>query len=60
LSNFLLWQLAYTELYVTEMLWPDFTRDEFLRALANYQHRERRFGRTAEQQIVAEPRRATR
>ncbi len=60
LSNFLLWQLAYTELYVTDTLWPDFTRDEFLRALANYQSRERRFGRTAEQQTVSEPRRATR
>lgn len=60
LSNFLLWQLAYTELYVTETLWPDFTRDEFLRALANYQNRERRFGRTTEQQSAAEPRRATR
>ncbi len=60
LSNFLLWQLAYTELYVTDTFWPDFTRDEFLRALANYQSRERRFGRTAEQQTVSEPRRATR
>lgn len=60
LSNFLLWQLAYTELYVTDTLWPDFTRDEFLRALANYQNRERRFGRTAEQQTATEPRRATR
>ena len=60
LSNFLLWQLAYTELYVTETFWPDFTRDEFLRALANYQNRERRFGRTAEQQSAPEPRRATR
>lgn len=60
LSNFLLWQMAYTELYVTDTLWPDFTRDEFLRALANYQSRERRFGRTAEQQLASEPRRATR
>jgi len=60
LSNFLLWQLAYTELYVTDTFWPDFTRDEFLRALANYQNRERRFGRTAEQQPLSEPRRATR
>ncbi|MGE0825126.1 MAG: isoprenyl transferase [Candidatus Binatia bacterium] len=50
LSNFLLWQLAYTELYVTETFWPDFTRQEFLHALADYQNRERRFGRTAEQQ----------
>jgi len=60
LSNFLLWQSAYTELYVTNTLWPDFTRDEFLRALANYQSRERRFGRTTEQHAAPEPRRATR
>jgi undecaprenyl diphosphate synthase len=44
LSNFLLWQIAYTELYVTETLWPDFDRDEFLAAIVDYQHRERRFG----------------
>jgi undecaprenyl diphosphate synthase len=49
ISNFLLWQLAYTELYVTETLWPDFDRDAFLQALAEYQSRDRRFGRTAEQ-----------
>lgn len=54
LSNFLLWQLAYTEIYVTETLWPDFDRDEFFRALADYQGRERRFGRTAEQQLAPE------
>jgi undecaprenyl diphosphate synthase len=57
-SNFLLWQLAYTEIYVTETLWPDFGREEFLRALADYQGRERRFGRTTEQQLAPEPRRA--
>ena len=44
LSNFLLWQLAYTEIYVTDVLWPDFDRYEFLRALLDYQARERRFG----------------
>jgi undecaprenyl diphosphate synthase len=44
LSNFLLWQIAYTELYVTDTLWPDFDRDEFLAAILDYQHRERRFG----------------
>ena len=44
LSNFLLWQLAYTELYVTETLWPDFDRYEFLKALLSYQARDRRFG----------------
>lgn len=60
LSNFLLWQLAYTEIYVTDTLWPDFGHDDFLRALADYQSRERRFGRTAEQQLPAELRRAAR
>jgi len=44
-SNFLLWQIAYSELYVTETLWPDFNRDEFHRALWNYQQRHRRFGK---------------
>ncbi len=44
LSNFLLWQIAYTELYVTETLWPDFTRAELLRAILDYQRRDRRFG----------------
>ncbi len=60
LSNFLLWQLAYTEIYVTDTLWPDFGREEFLRALADYQSRERRFGRTAEQPPAAEFRRVAR
>jgi undecaprenyl diphosphate synthase len=44
LSNFLLWQLAYAELYVTDVLWPDFDRGELLEAIAAYQKRERRFG----------------
>ncbi len=44
LSNFLLWQLSYTELYVTDVLWPDFREDEFKKALAVYAHRDRRFG----------------
>lgn len=44
ISNFLLWQIAYTELYVTPTLWPDFNKREFLMALVDYQHRERRFG----------------
>ncbi len=43
-SNFLLWQIAYTELYVTPTLWPDFRRDEFVKALEDYASRERRFG----------------
>ena len=59
-SNFMLWQLAYTEIFVTETLWPDFDREEFLRALADYQSRERRFGRTAEQRTGAELKRAER
>ncbi|MFA0758037.1 MAG: hypothetical protein KEFWMYNX_000045 [Candidatus Fervidibacter sp.] len=46
-SNFLLWQIAYTELYITPTLWPDFGRREFLLALLHYQHRERRFGGVA-------------
>ena len=44
ISNFLLWQIAYAEIYVTETLWPDFTRTELLRAIADYQKRDRRFG----------------
>ncbi len=44
ISNFLLWQGAYSELYFTETLWPDFTKDEFLLAIQDYQRRERRFG----------------
>jgi undecaprenyl diphosphate synthase len=49
ISNFLLWQLAYTELYFTETLWPDFDAAALDRAIASYQERERRFGRTSEQ-----------
>lgn len=45
ISNFLLWQLAYTEICVTDTLWPDFGKDEFIRILKNYQQRERRFGK---------------
>lgn len=48
LSNFLLWQLAYSEFYVTDVLWPDFDRYELLRALLDYQARDRRFGRVDE------------
>jgi len=51
ISNFLLWQLAYTELYFTRTLWPEFDRSEFDRAIASYQKRERRFGRTSEQLV---------
>ena len=49
LSNFLLWQLAYTELIVTETLWPDFREKELLAAIEEYQRRQRRFGKTTEQ-----------
>lgn len=49
ISNFLLWQMAYTELYFSETLWPDFSHEELLKAIAEYQKRERRFGRTTEQ-----------
>jgi undecaprenyl diphosphate synthase len=49
ISNFLLWQLAYTELYFTDILWPDFGSKELEAALQSYQQRERRFGRTSEQ-----------
>jgi undecaprenyl diphosphate synthase len=48
LSNFLLWQVAYTEIYITETLWPDFREPEFLEALRQFQARERRFGRVPE------------
>lgn len=49
ISNFLLWQLAYSELYFTDCLWPEFTVEEFYKAIFDYQHRERRFGKTSEQ-----------
>ncbi len=49
ISNFLLWQLAYSELYFTDCLWPEFTTEEFYHAIVDYQHRERRFGKTSEQ-----------
>jgi undecaprenyl diphosphate synthase len=49
ISNFLLWQLAYTELYFTETNWPDFTINEFNKALVDFQSRERRFGKTSDQ-----------
>jgi undecaprenyl diphosphate synthase len=49
ISNFLLWQLAYTELYFTNKLWPDFGKDDLYNAIIDFQKRERRFGRTSEQ-----------
>ena len=51
ISNFLLWQLAYSELYFTDKLWPDFRKEDFYEAIIDYQHRERRFGKTSEQLI---------
>ena len=51
ISNFLLWQLAYSELYFTPKYWPDFRKDDLYEAIINYQHRERRFGKTSEQII---------
>ena len=49
LSNFLLWQLSYAELYITETMWPDFKHERFIEAIRDYQGRERRFGQTSEQ-----------
>lgn len=54
ISNYLLWQLAYTELYFTDCLWPDFDRDEFDKALESYATRQRRFGMTGDQIELAE------
>ncbi len=51
ISNFLLWQLAYSEIYVTHTLWPDFRKDNFYEALVNYMRRERRFGMVSEQVV---------
>ncbi|HEX6003041.1 MAG TPA: polyprenyl diphosphate synthase [Burkholderiales bacterium] len=55
ISNFLLWQLAYTELYFTDLLWPDFDAAALDEAIASYQQRERRFGRTSEQLPELQP-----
>ena len=49
ISNFLLWQIAYSELYFTDKFWPDFTKEDFCEAIVDYQGRERRFGKTSEQ-----------
>jgi undecaprenyl diphosphate synthase len=48
-SNFLLWQIAYAELYFSEVFWPDFSEQHLIEALKDYQNRERRFGKTSEQ-----------
>jgi len=49
ISNFLLWQIAYAELYFTNTLWPDFSKEDLYHAIIEYQKRERRFGKTSEQ-----------
>ena len=49
ISNFLLWQIAYAELYFTKILWPDYRKEDLFEAIYNYQNRERRFGKTSEQ-----------
>ena len=49
ISNFLLWQIAYSELYFTKKLWPDFRKKDLYKAIVSYQNRERRFGKTSEQ-----------
>lgn len=54
ISNFLLWQLAYSELYFTETLWPDFKKENFYEAIFDYQQRERRFGKTSAQLLSNE------
>jgi len=54
ISNFLLWQIAYSEIYITEVLWPDFRKVHFFEAIIEYQKRERRFGKTSEQIDTAE------
>lgn len=54
ISNFLLWQLAYSEIYITPKLWPDFRKEDFYEAIVNFQCRERRFGQTSEQLIDSE------
>ena len=51
ISNFLLWQIAYSELYFTDKLWPDFRKDDLFEAIHDFQNRERRFGKTSEQLI---------
>ena len=48
-SDFLLWQIAYSEIYFTDIYWPDFDEDEYSKAISDYQKRERRFGKISEQ-----------
>lgn len=53
-SNFLLWQISYAEIYITPVLWPEFRKEEYLKAIADYQKRERRFGATTDQLLGKE------
>lgn len=53
-SNYLLWEIAYTEIFITPTYWPDFSKDDFRRAIAEFQHRQRRFGLTGEQ-VTGQP-----
>lgn len=55
ISNFLLWQMAYTELYITSILWPDFRKEHLFQAIISYQQRERRFGKLSEQAMPCAP-----
>ena len=55
ISNFLLWQISYTELYVTDRFWPDFTEEEFAKAISDFSRRERRYGRTETQGAAQGP-----
>lgn len=52
LSNYLLWQMAYTEFYFTDVLWPDFTKEELVKAVEQYNRRDRRYGGVKEEQDV--------
>ena len=52
ISNFLLWQCAYSEFYFTEVLWPDFDKNELCKAVCDYQKRQRRYGKTGEQVVA--------
>ena len=56
ISNFMIWQLAYSELYFTRMLWPDFDREEYAKALISFSQRQRRFGQTGTQVLELEQR----
>ena len=52
ISNFLLWQIAYTEIYITERFWPEFRKEDLIKAIKNYQQRERKFGKVSEQDKI--------